>query len=313
MSLARPGPSANPPAPLIPSSGIAPLDSLANVINDTAAPWQQPPNPEDGTLVAVSHYVGATLGIVGGVFTLADTGLALATAKIASFFPALPAATLGALHVAPPHTHAHPPSWIPPAPPVPLPSIGAVMLAGCVSVLINGVPAARCGDYGLAPTCGGLFPILEVKTGSSQVFIGGARAARVLDLTEVCTPSSPPNAFARAMMGLGVAGVAAGGLAAAAAASQGQAMRAAMMAAQAAADGAALAMGLLAGKDPAAVPPPYPPPKGVVLPLPGTVMIGGFPMPDTLTALMGMMKGFRLLARGLRGGRRSGRLFCLRC
>jgi hypothetical protein len=109
-----------------------------------------------------------------------------------------------------------------------------------------------------------------------------------------------------------MAGIGAAGLGAAAAFSAGQAMQAAMMAAQAAADAAGLAMGMLAGKDPAG-PPTVPAPPGVIMPLPGTVMIGGFPMPDTLTAIMGMMKGAKLLARGLRGGRRSGKLFCMRC
>lgn len=307
----RAGPS-GPEPPLIAPTGNATLDSLTNVINQTAAPFQNPPDPAGGALGAVSQYVGGTLGIVGGALGILDTGLAMATAGVAALAPALPAAQLGAMHLAPPHAHAHPPSLVPPAPPVPLPSIGTAMVAGCVSVLIGGMPALRCGDYGLAPTCGGFMPIFEVKTGSSQVFIGGSRAARILDLTEICTPGAPPSKFSKAMNGLGAAGVAAGLLGAGAAAAAGQALAASMAAAQAAADAAALAMGMLAGKDPAG-PPTVPAPKGVIMPLPSTVLIGGFPLPDTLTALMGMMKGIKALARGIRGGRRSGKLFCLRC
>ena len=58
-----------------------------------------------------------------------------------------------------------------------------------MSVLINGLPAARNGDMGLAVWCGGYFPIFEVMTGSSHVFIGGSRAARqVMDVTYHCLP-----------------------------------------------------------------------------------------------------------------------------
>jgi hypothetical protein len=110
--------------------------------------------------------------------------------------------------------------------------------------------------------------------------------------------------MAQAMAGLGVAGVGAGALAAAANSS-------AMIAAQTAADAAALAMGMLYGKDPSV--PPAIASMGVVMPMQGTVLIGGFPMPDTLTAITGLLKGVRVLAKGLRGGRRGGKLFCLRC
>lgn len=258
--------STPPPNPLIAPTGYVAVDSLADVVNSTVAPFRNPPPAEQGTVGAVSQYVGGVVGIVGGALNLLDTGLALATAGIASLFPALPAATLGALHLAPPHPHAHPPSLVPPAPPVPLPSLGAVMVAGCVSVFLNGMPAARCGDFGIAPTCVGFFPIFEVKTGSSQVFIGGSRAARLLDITSVCVPAPPPMSkaarmFANVMQGVAIAGMGAGLLGAAASA----------------------------------------------------VGAGGFPMPDTLTALGGLLKGAKMLVKGFRGGRRSGKLFCLRC
>jgi uncharacterized Zn-binding protein involved in type VI secretion len=319
-----PRPAPAPPGPLIAPTGNVTIDALADVINSTASPFRNAPPPEQGTLGAVSQYVSGAVGLVGGAMSLLDTGMAFATAGIASMFPALPAATLGALHLAPPHPHAHPPSLIPPAPPIPLPSLGPVMLAGCVSVLLNGVPAARCGDFGLAPTCVGLMPIFEVKTGSSQVFIGGSRAARLLDFTSVCAPQPPPTSkaariFGDVMQGVAIAGMGAGLLGAGAmavgaantadpAAAANASLKASMMAAQVAADAAAMAMGLLQGKDPGT-----PASPGVIMPLGGTVLIGGFPMPDTLTALMGIMKGAQMLVRGFRGGRRAGRLFCLRC
>ncbi len=325
-------PSSHPAAPVQPlfnPTGNVTVDSLAGVVDSIAAPFRNAPPPEQGTLGAISQYVGGALGVVGGVFTLLDTGMAMLTAGIASVFPALPAVNVMGMYLAPPHCHSHPPSLIPPAPPVPLPSIGMIMVAGCMSVLIGGLPAARCGDYGLAPTCVGFMPIFEVKTGSSQVFIGGSRAARLLDFAKACPgppeppgPPAPPSRFAQAMTALGVAGVGAGLLGAGAqavaasnaetaAAAANAAMRASLMAAQAAADAAALAMGQLYGKDPSI--PPAIASMGVVMPIQGTVLIGGFPMPDTLTALMGIMKGIKMLFRGLRGGRRAGRLFCLRC
>jgi uncharacterized Zn-binding protein involved in type VI secretion len=314
--LVRPSTDPQPQAPsLFEPTGNVTVDALAGVVDSVASPFRNPPPKDHGTVGVVSHYVSGTLGVVGGAFSLLDTGMAMATAGVAKYFPALPAVTLGGAYLAPPHCHSHPPSLVPPNPvPVPLPSLGAVMLAGCVSVLIGGVPAARCGDYGLAPTCGGLMPIFEIKTGSSQVFIGGSRAARVLDFARACPgppeppgPPKPPSRFAQAMTALGVAGVGAGMLGAAA----NTGLQASMMAAQATANAAALAMGQLYGKDPSV--PPAIASLGVVMPIQGTVLIGGFPMPDTLTALMGLMKGIKLLARGLRGGRRNGKLFCLRC
>src|ERR1035438_6600160 len=71
------------------------------------------------------------------------------------------------------------------------------MFGTSVQVLINGKPAARCGDLGLNPTCCGLPPIFQVFTGSSNVFIGGKRAARALDITQHCKPSGGDDAAKR--------------------------------------------------------------------------------------------------------------------
>jgi len=308
-AVATPGPS----GPLLSPTGHVGIDALFNVVNDAAAPFQKAPPAHEGTLQAVSRNVNAVLGVATVGFGLRDTGLALITAGPAKLVPAMPAVTLGCVYMAPPHCHAHPPSLIPPNPvPVPLPSIGQIMIPGAVTVLIGGMPAARCGDYGLAPTCCGFMPILEVKTGSSQVFIGGARAARLTDFAKACpgppeppdVPKPPPSLFAKAMTGLGVAGVAAGGLGAAASGSTGAAI-------QAAADAAALAMGAMYGKDPSV--PPVIATLGMVLPMQMSVLIGGFPMPNSLEVVMGLIKGIKLLAAGLRGGRRAGKLFCLKC
>ncbi len=111
--------------------------------------------------------------------------LAKATLGVLQFLPKMPAARLFTdLVFQFGHTHPHPPTFG-----VPLPSTGPILAAGCWSVLINGQPAARSGDLGLAAWCGGYFPIFEVKFGSSHVFIGGARAARMLmDPTLHCLP-----------------------------------------------------------------------------------------------------------------------------
>lgn len=301
-----------PPAPPAFATGHAKLQAMANVVTGALAPFSNPPPENETTLQAVSRNVNAVLGLTGLAFSLLDTGLAMITAGVAKFFPAMPAVTLGCMYMAPPHCHPHPPSLIPPNPvPIPLPAMGQILLPGAVTVLIGGIPAARCGDYGLAPTCGGLMPILEVKTGSSQVFIGGSRAARLTDFAKQCPgppepPSipKPPSLFARAMAAMGPAGIAAGALSAAASGSTGAAV-------QAAADAAAMAMGALYGKDPSV--PPVIAMVGMVMPMQATVLIGGFPMPNSMEAIQGLIKGVSLLAKGLRGGRRGGKLFCLHC
>ena len=111
--------------------------------------------------------------------------LAKATLDVLKYLPKMPAARLfGDLVFQFGHTHPHPPTFG-----VPLPSVGPILCAGAVSVLINGLPAARSGDLGLSVWCGGYFPIFEIKFGSSHVFIGGARAARMLmDPTLHCLP-----------------------------------------------------------------------------------------------------------------------------
>jgi uncharacterized Zn-binding protein involved in type VI secretion len=96
-----------------------------------------------------------------------------------------------------PHAHSHPPNLTPPNPvPVPLPSTGPVIpipfISGASRALINGMPAARCGDMGLGVWCGGYFPMYEIFLGSSSVWIEGSRAARLaVDITKHCIFSMP--------------------------------------------------------------------------------------------------------------------------
>jgi uncharacterized Zn-binding protein involved in type VI secretion len=113
--------------------------------------------------------------------------------------PAFPAARITDWAFGIPHAHSHPPNLIPPAPPIPLPATGPIIkipyVSGADRVLINNLPAARCGDMGVNIWCGGYFPFYEIFLGSSNVWIEGARAARLgVDMTKHCIFSTPkPN------------------------------------------------------------------------------------------------------------------------
>jgi uncharacterized Zn-binding protein involved in type VI secretion len=141
------------------------------------------------------------LGKVGAAFGMLTTAEQIITAPLAMIpSPALPAVRVFDFDIGLPHGHPHPPNT-PPAPPIPLPSTGPVIpipiLSGANSVLINGMPAARCGDMGLGIWCGGYFPFYEIFLGSSTVWLEGARAARLaVDVTKHCTFSNPKPADA---------------------------------------------------------------------------------------------------------------------
>ncbi len=217
---------------------------------------------------------GAIAGIMSVGQDMVDVGFANLTAPLAAVFPSLPAATMTSLYVGIPHAHAHPPSLIPPAPVgVPLPSLGPIMVGNCVRVLLSAKPAARIGDIGIAPTCVGFAPFFKVFLASSNVFIGGKRAARITDVCRVCT-KVPKGGAAGALSAVGkvasavgkvihVAGKAAQVLGMAAdlaeaaaeespAMAGAKAMNAAMNAAQMAADMAAQAVDAMMGTDPSA-------------------------------------------------------------
>lgn len=286
MSTTTPRPvKATPPAPapLIAPTGSPGLNSVIDVVNVTAAPFQQAPPAEQGAAGWVSQGLGGVLGVIGAPAQIIDTAFASLTAPLAALFPALPACTIGALHVGMPHAHLHPPSFIPPAPPIPLPSIGMVLGSCAITVHICGLPAARAGDIGISITCGSLAPPFEIFTGSSNVFVGGSRAARMLDITQHCNPMSM-GAFSVIM---GAAGVVAGAAGAVATGNS-------YAAAQAAADAAVLVFKMLCGKDPG-----IPPGWGLLLgPGMPNVLIGGFPCPPIgEMAVGGLMKK---LAKGMR-------------
>jgi RHS repeat-associated protein len=269
----------------------------------------------------VQAFVGEKMAMISAPVDALNLGLAKATLAFVQMLPKFPAARLfGDIVFGWPHAHSHPPNLIPPAPPIPLPSVGPVICAGAVSVLINGLPSARVGDLGFGVWCGGFFPIFEIQTGSSHVFIGGARPARMLiDFTRHCMPGSPGfSKLGAAMMvfsaGMGALGVASSlidkGHAEAAAeeaptaeeamAASAQAaalgLGAAIGAAQTAADLAAAALGMMMGKDPA-IPPGIP--IGNFITGSPNVLIGGFPMPGWMMVLKGLGKLLKGVTRGV--------------
>ena len=183
--------------------------------------------------------------------------------------------------------------------------------------MINGIPAARAGDLGLAPTCGGFTPYFEIVTGSSNVFIGGVRAARIGDFCKVCiAPDPAPSAIpaGKFLAAVGTAARAAGtviGLAGRvtpflgiavdlmeseeavqddAALSAAKALSAAMAAAELAANLAKEAIAKLMGKDPGT------PNMGAVVLGHPNVLLGGFPMiniPNPAQALLSKLSRYR--------------------
>ncbi|MBN2701072.1 MAG: hypothetical protein JXR29_06450, partial [Methylothermaceae bacterium] len=147
------------------------------------------------SLKAVQNANGA-LQTAGASFAfLTSVEQMLSSVLSAIPFPAFPAARIADFDIGLPHAHNHPPN-APPAPPVPLPSTGPVIpipiLSGASSVLINGMPAARCCDMGLGVWCGGYFPLYEIFLGSSSVWIESMRAARLaIDITKHCLFTTP--------------------------------------------------------------------------------------------------------------------------
>jgi uncharacterized Zn-binding protein involved in type VI secretion len=139
----------------------------------------------------------ATVGAALGAVVSAEQSLSTLLSGIP--MPAFPAARITDWAFGIPHAHSHPPNLIPPAPPIPLPATGPTIkipyVSGADTVLINNLPAARCGDMGVNIWCGGYFPFYEIFLGSSSVWIEGARAARLgVDMTKHCIFSTPkPN------------------------------------------------------------------------------------------------------------------------
>jgi len=300
--------------------------------------------------------------------TVADPGAALASAlgagadeKMSSLVSGLaaaigpfPAATLTNMALGIPHAHVkHPPSGPPPIPPTPLPPMGPIMLGTNLTVLINNKPTARCGDYGLNPTCCGVVPplsaLFQIITGSSNVYIGGSRAARSgIDITMHCFSMPSPKISVKlgklagvaakagkvASKVTGVAGKVAdkvgkvAGVAsrvsmatqiassfADAEAKDDDAMAAAIglsvavMIAQAAADAVAAAMTKTMGTDQPCIPPTGTP--GMILMGSPNVMIGGFPLPSFSAIAQGLLK--RVKGLKVTGGGGGASVGCPAC
>ncbi|MDR3099411.1 MAG: DUF6531 domain-containing protein [Paraburkholderia sp.] len=287
-------------------------DSLLETVQSTCDPFKQTFSPKGTALHRASEAVSALASLQGAPSQLLNTGIA--QLPLLGKMPGMPAATIGAAHLGTPHAHDHPPSDG-----FPLPSMGATIGSGCLSVLIGGMPAARVTDIGIAPTCGGLMPYFDIHTGSSNTFIGGMRAARMgIDMTRHCNPMEHPEKSGEAAEGeaekaeaaaseaaevtsrarwAGRAGKAwkignvavgpASGVAGAAAdAKHHEDLAAAMMAAQTAADLAMMVLGNLMGKDPG-----IEPSMGMLMDGDATVLIGGFPLPDSQVMWHGIRHG----------------------
>jgi uncharacterized Zn-binding protein involved in type VI secretion len=271
-------------------------------------PGAPPPfNPARGAEAAV----GAAMGLISAPLDMMNAAAAGLTAGISAALPAFPAATAGTLYIGIPHGHLHPPSFVPPAAMVLLPSLGPITLGTSVQVLIAGMPAARAGDLGMALTCCGTAPIFTVRTGSSSVFIGGMRAARQFDMCSACIPNPDPSrTMAQAMkaaaaaQGIAMIAVAADGIDAAqgsGAAAEAAAIAAGMGAAQAAADAIAMAMQMMMGTDPGVCSAP-----GLVSALTApTVHIGGMPLPNFPDVGMAMFSRLMSKLRGAIARRRN--------
>lgn len=272
-----------------------------------AATPKEPPAPPANPARVLQQGIGAVMGAINAPVDKFNESFAQFTAGLAEVWPAFPAATMASLAVGLPHAHAPLPTA--------LPVIGAVAVGCCVSVLINGLPAARVGDMGINPTClGAPVPGFEIFTGSSKVFIGGARAARMLDLTKHCWPPAKPfrpgpamgaaiagaNGLMRAMPAAGMAaqaaGVVADGIDSARAddpaVASAHALAAGMGAAQLAMDAAALVLGNMIGKNPCVGSP-----TGALMLGAPNVLIGGFPVPSGMALAMRKLASAELPAK----------------
>lgn len=165
-----------------------------------------PPAPQGDLLVDV-------LGLIGiGFGALVELEQRLTAPLGAIPWGPFPAMRMNDIVIGAPHAHMPIPIPLPPFlfPRMTwLPQPGVILevpyFSGAVSVMINGIPAARCGDMGItAPLCLGFMPAFEVFFGSANVWLEGARAARVLDPTRHCILFDPPVSFLS--LGIGVAG-----------------------------------------------------------------------------------------------------------
>ncbi len=167
-----------------------PIDTAADCVSNAAAMEMQVLEetfadpfrnaPTDNPAAMPGHVITSILGVVGAVEQLQYAGIAALTAPLAAMSVPLPVMTLTSMGLGIPHTHTHPPSLVPPAPPCPMPSFGMMLIPGANQTSWSAeLPAARAGDVGMIATCVSLGPPVEVVVGSSNTFFGGNRGARV--------------------------------------------------------------------------------------------------------------------------------------
>jgi uncharacterized Zn-binding protein involved in type VI secretion len=329
------------------AAALKKVDQVAQAINKVAQAAQQ----ATSVLSTIADPGAALANALGGAL---DEKMNKLVAGLAKALGPFPAATLTGMALGIPHAHVkHPPSGPPPVPPTPFPPMGPILLGTNLTVLINNKPSARCGDFGLNPTCCGIVPPLsamyEIITGSSNVYIGGSRAARSgIDICMHCfhvpSPKIPVKLGKLAGIASKVAKVAgkvqavagkvvgvvgkvasiAGKVSMAtqiatsfaeaeanddSAAAAAIALNVAMMAAQAAADAAAGAMTKQMGTDQPFIPPVGTP--GMILVGSPNVMLGGFPLPSFTAMAQGLMKRVKGLSISGEGG--GGGVGCPAC
>ena len=303
-------------------------EALSRLKDRYQAPFIAPTTADEARERRRSGLAGAATRVGAGALAavnlpgeLLDTILAFEMKALGATFE-WPIATDGSVHVGLAHAHMRG------AGPTPLvPSIGPISLGTSLSVLIHGLPAARVGDLGTAVSCGTFTPTYEITTGSSKVFIAGARAARVMDLTRHCGSIALP-ARAPTLASLAIGLVASTALdtiavrseqlaartsrersefaaedaaaeldpalaATLAADSKGHALAAAVHSSQATANIAAMFARLLVGKDPG-----LPQCIGSLTTGQADVLVGGFPVPASLTLIkLGITKPLSLVTR----------------
>ena len=195
-SVKPPTPPTHPDEPVPPpdlkqaiAAGLQSANATSQAINSAAS-------TAASVTSALADPGAAAASALGGA---ADEKMSSLVSGLAAAIGEFPAATLTGMALGIPHAHVkHPPSGPPPIPPIPLPPLGPIMLGTNLTVLINNKPTARCGDYGLNPTCCGIVPplsaLFEIITGSSSVYIGGSRAARSgIDITMHCFNMPSPK------------------------------------------------------------------------------------------------------------------------
>jgi uncharacterized Zn-binding protein involved in type VI secretion len=349
-------PPAKPNEPVPPAdlkhtiaAGMQKANQGAQAINSAA----QALSSATSVLGTVADPGAAIAGALGGA---ADEKMSKLVSGLSAALGEFPAATMTGMALGIPHAHVkHPPSGPPPLPPTPFPPTGPVMFGVNVTVLINNKPVARCGDYGLNPTCCGVVPPLsalyEITTGSSNVYIGGSRAARAnIDITMHCFHVPSPNvpvkfgkfagaankvrkvagkvmaAAGKVVAVVGTVSAAAGAVAQAtdivtsfteaeanddAAQAEAIGLSVAMMAAQAAADAASAAMTKQLGTDQPFIPPVGTP--GMILDGSPNVLIGGCPLPSFSAIAQGLLKRIKGLKFHAGGGGGPSGVGCKAC